>query len=145
MEELKKHLRSLFLILFLSPLALFGIIYLIFHNSAPALTDVMSQYYVMIILLGVTFFGVAASSLYLRHANRHISDMADDASEEEKISVFRKAYTVRIATLAALETISAICYALTHDDNAIYLVFILALLIALSYPSDAFIHYDRKK
>lgn len=134
MEQLLSELRRFYFRAFLPPVVLFLVCYAVarFVLIVPVVGTAASAY-VMVALLSVTFAAFVVTWFLLRRARM------GETTGEARQAAFAKAYRARIVSMSAVSAVSAICYLLTQDANAAYIVLIASLLVLLYYPSASFV------
>lgn len=134
MEQLLSELRRFYLRAFLPSVVFFFVCYAVTRLAMVApLVGAAAAAYVMMALLAVTFAAFVVTWFLLRRAR------AGEASDDARRAAFARAYRARIVSMSVVSAAASLCYLLTHDTNAAYVVLIASLLIVLYYPSAAFV------
>lgn len=134
MEQLLSDLRRFYFRAFLLSVVFFFVCHAVarFVLVVPVV-DAAASAYVMVALLAVTFAAFVVTWFLLRRARM------GEATGEARQASFAKAYRARIAGMSAVSAVGSLCYLLTQDSNAAYVVLIASLLILLYYPSASFV------
>lgn len=133
METILPALRRLWLLCFAPTVALFLLAWLLTSLTGPCVQPATGVY-ILLVLLVVIFVGFAVTAFYFRRQTTE-----DKRSQDNGPALYTHAYRLRVLTLAALAALSDMAWVATHDTNCAYLVAILALILALLYPSRAFV------
>lgn len=134
MEELLKELRRAYIRAFVPTIILFAVVFTLTRFIDP-LVGMPASFYVTTSLLLLTLVAFIVTYFILRTARMK----SDGKSDEDRWSIFGKAYKTRIWAMSVISALGSISYAFTQDANAIYLVAIVTLLIILYFPAKPFI------
>ncbi len=134
MNELLSRLKGFYLKTTLPALGIFCIGCIVVQIRGLE-ADYNFSYIPMIILLILTFVVVLATSFYMRRSIMKCKDK----EEAERVKIYEPAYRIRIAYLSCVLIMTAPVYIATSDTNAAYVGLIVAMVIALCYPTKTFI------
>lgn len=134
MEEMLPELRRQWLRGMIPAAGLFALAYVLTRLTGPCTTPAQGVY-ILLALLALIFVGFLATTIYFRRA----ASQARDDGGAEAAARYRRAYVARVCTLTALAALCSAAWVATHEENCAYLDGILALIIALLYPSRTFV------